>query len=750
MITLPKRLPGPPHVLLLIASFMLAAFEPAPAQGPTALGGTVRDDAGRPLPGAQVVLVEGNRATLTDENGRFLFVSVPAGTHRLRVLSLGFAPTNVTVEAGEALGSRTLDIALEPTALSLPGVQVRALRGGSGDPLAVTQATSQLAGRELERELAPTLAQTLRAQPGVSMRSMGPAATMPVLRGLTGDRILVLQDGQRTGDLGGSADDHGVTIDPLAAQRIEVVRGPATLLYGNNALGGVINVVSDDIPTQRLSDPAGSVNGQTETAYPGASAGAKVALPVAERWTATGRLGGRSTGNVRIPLDPVLGTQLANTDAESWNGSAGVAYLGDRLQAGTAVRGYRFGYGLPLPPDADAVRLEGHRRELIGRAEAEMPGRLLSGAELQATLQEYGHDELDDASGESLQRFALSTRSADLLLRQGRIGRVSEGAWGLSGLYKDYSAVGTAALTPPAHSRGLGIFGFQEVEIGGGLALQIGGRFDHYRIVAEEKAGFGPRRARDFQALSGSAGLRLPLNSSSSASLSFARSFRAPTVEELFSNAAHAGTGAVELGNAELRAERGLSAEGVLRTQSARWNGQLAAYRNAIDNYVHLAAIGDTVVYGSTLPVLTYRQERATLQGIEGSLEWAATSRLVIGTMGDLLHAERADGTPLSFMPPARLGMLTRWDDGRWSAGGDVHHEFRQHRIGAADELPTPAHTVFRAHAALRFRTGGRHHSITLRAENLLDELHREATSRIKDFAPGPGRSFALLYRLHW
>ena len=104
--------------------------------------------------------------------------------------------------------------------------------------------------------------------------------------------------------------------------------------------------------------------------------------------------------------------------------------------------------------------------------------------------------------------------------------------------------------------------------------------------------------------------------------------------------------------------------------------------------------------------------------------------------------------TPLSFMPPARLGALARWDNGRFSVGTDVHHEFRQDRVGAASEQPTPAHAILRVHTGVRFRAAKRHHSIMLRMENLTDELHREATSRIKDFAPGPGRNIALLYRV--
>ncbi|HEX6913298.1 MAG TPA: TonB-dependent receptor, partial [Longimicrobium sp.] len=661
--------------------------------------------------------------------------------------AMGYAPAerSVTVAAGAA--GEPVRIRLEHTPLTLPGIQVTA-SPTAGEVGVVAQATSQLAGRALEREMGGTLAHTLRAQPGVAMRSMGPAATMPVLRGLTGDRVLVLHDGQRTGDLAGSADDHGVTLDPLVAQRVEVVRGPATLLYGNNALGGVVNVISDDVPTHVPGRAEWSAGVQSESAYPGGAANVKVTAPLGGAWAGTLRLGGRSTGDVRIPTDAVLGSRLRNTDMESWNGALGIGRAGERLEGGAVARAYGFGYGLPVPPGANAVSLRGRRWELRAGGELRTSSALAARVRADAAAQDYAHDEIDDVRDHTLQRFALRTRTAGVRVHQRAGGRLLDGAWGLSGLWKAYSATGPEALTPPADSRGLGVFGFQELRLVGGASLQLGGRYDDYRIASHDSDKFGAGRARAFRAVSGSAGLRVPLADGLSAAVSAARSFRAPTVEELFSAAAHAGTGAVELGNPALRAEHGFAVEGVLRAQTPRWTGQLAAYRNRVDDYVYLAARGDTTLYGARLPVLEYAQGTAVLRGVEGQVEVAATRSLVVGMMGDWLHARHADGTPLSFMPPPRLGGTVRWDDGRWMLGADLHHEVRQDGVGAAGELPTPAHTTVRLTAGVRVPWAGSLHSITLRAENLTDEMHREATSRIKDFAPGPGRNLSLLYRV--
>ncbi|HSJ06195.1 MAG TPA: TonB-dependent receptor, partial [Longimicrobiales bacterium] len=302
--------------------------------------------------------------------------------------------------------------------------------------------------------------------------------------------------------------------------------------------------------------------------------------------------------------------------------------------------------------------------------------------------------------------------------------------------------------TPAADARAFGVFGFQEVGTGvAGLAVQLGARVDRYAITARESEKFGPGAHRTFDALSGSIGLRIPLVAGLTGGVTAARSFRAPTVEELFSGAAHAGTGAVEYGDAALREERGRSVEAVLHLRTARLNGQFAAYTNRIDNYIQLTFVRDTVLGSATLPVYAYAQAPATLQGVEGSVEVALHRHVAASVRGDWLHAEQRDGTPLSFMPAPRAGLTLRWDDGRFSLGGDVHHELHQTRSGPADEGPTDAHTILRVDAGARFGMAGRAHAVTLRVDNLRNASYREATSRIKDFAPAPGRNIALVYR---
>lgn len=713
------------------------------------VAGRVRGAAGEAVAGAEVRVLGTTRVVVADGDGRFVVRGLRAGEHRLHVSRLGYAPVVVDVAVRPGASASPVEVVLTETPLTLPGVQVTATPGG-GDVRAVAQSTTQLSGAALERSLSATLAQTLEREPGVAVRYSGPAAAAPVIRGLTGDRILVLQDGQRAGDLAGSAVDHTVTVDPLSASRVEVVRGPAALLYGNNALGGVVNVISDDIPLEVPERVAGEAAGQGESAYGGGGATMRLVAPLGGGWAVGVRGGARRTGDVRIPEDPALGRRLANTGMESVSGTVGVGYAGRAVRAGAALRLYDFGYGLPARPGSDPLRWDGRRAEAVLRAEFELPTVAFPAARLDATLQDYAHDERVVADG-SGNRFELRTAAVGLRLDQSPRGPLGRGAWGVSGLWKEYTSEGAASLTPPATSRAIGVFGFQQLELGdGGAALQLGARLDRYAVASHTAPNFGPGRDRVFAAASGSLGAVLPLGDAMSAAFTVARAFRAPTVEELFSNSVHAGTGAVEFGNPELDAERALGADAVLRFHSPRISGQIAAYVNRVAGYIFPATLGDTVVDGQALPVVGYAQHDATLRGVEGAVEAVVIGSLVASAGGDVVEARREGGGTIPFLPPARITAGMRWDDGIWLVGARVRHAAARTRISEGDETPTGAYTLVDLEGGVRKSIGGAVHSLVFRIENVGDVLYRDASSRIKDFAPNPGRNVGVVYRVRF
>lgn len=775
----------PAHPAASVGAPPVVARRPAVPTAPP-LTGVVQDSAGRPVANVTVALPALQRQTTTNEEGRFTFRGLPAGTYVVNAFQIGFALARATAVVPESGPEVRVTLTMRPTTIRLEAVQVTATPVGT-DPLQITQSTLDLSGKALERNLGASVATTLANEPGISQRFSGPVANMPVIRGLTGERILVLQDGQRAGDLSGASSDHAVTIDPLAAQRIEVVRGPASLLYGTQALGGVVNVISNDIPTQVPSHVQGSFAAQTESVNPGGAGSLGVVAPLGEHFALTARGTVRSAGDFRVG-----GGQGAyfNTFQRTQGGVAGLGFAGDRATGGVVYRGNRFDYGLPAPPgDAGAgAHIRGARNEAAGRTDVTLgtgPFRLLR---VDGNAQWYHHDEVEN-TGAVGTRFDLRTQSLNATART-QFGRLS-GAFGAQGLFRQYQSTGAEALTPAADYTNAGLFVFEELPLAARPAdadtahvhvptVQVGARYDRFGVATRASANpkFGPARTVNFTTFSGSLGGSVPVGTRATLSGSVARAFRGPTVEELYSNGFHAAVGTFDVGNPSLKAEINTGLDGVLRVENGRAFGTLSAYVNRISNFITPTITGVVdpetgapVAAGTAgaVPRSVYGQTDATLRGLEGQIEGTVAPRVVAGAMGDLVRGTLAGGGNVPFLPPARLGATLRYDDGRFTAGGDVRHAFAQNRTsqaacgraGAAlpaDEpgtagvpcvdVATGAYTLVNLNAGVTFTVGGRLHSVLLRADNVGDVRYFDAASRVKRFVGNPGRNVSLVYRL--
>ena len=708
-----------------------------------AVVGTVVDSAGMPLPTVQVVVAGPDRGTSTDQSGRFRIPGIRPGTYDVHATLIGYAPEHTQVVV-PPVGDATVDFVLHHSALELPGLSVTASTTAS-DALRVAQATTEVSGKALMRALSGTVAGTLAGWPGMATRYSGPAAAVPVIRGFTGERILVLQDGDRTADLSAASADHALTVDPLAASRIEVVRGPASLLYGNNALGGVVNVITNTAPSSVPGHLEGYAALQGETASPGGALSAGVTIPVSPTLMVTAGAGGRRTDDLRVGGDAIQ----ENTYSRNLQGRVGLGLVRGRASASGSLRTYAFDYGLPADPGSSegGVHLEGTKHDVSAKAAIGLGDRGVTDLELTATGQLYSHDEVEP-SGDIGTRFELNTETVEVMATT-RTGPLS-GKVGLQGLFHQYDATGEEALTPAANSDGIGVLLFQQLQLadGDGPVLQIGGRYDYYRT--ESEAGdpkFGPGRTSSFGNASASLGLSVPIGTGASLGLSVARAFRAPTVEELFSNAVHEAVGAYQVGTPDLTAETNAGVDAVLRVQRSRVSIEASGYYNRVNDYIAALTVGDTLVDGELLPLDVFQQADARVYGVETKLDVEAWPGLVLGVMGDRLRGDFLDSGPLPFMPADRVGASVRWDDGRASVSSDVRHAFAQDRV-ADNEVATGSYTLVDLAVGATLMAGGRVHTIMLRLDNALDEEYRDATSRIKEFALNPGRNLTLLYRV--
>jgi iron complex outermembrane receptor protein len=421
-----------------------------------------------------------------------------------------------------------------------------------------------------------------------------------------------------------------------------------------------------------------------------------------------------------------------------------------------------------LPSGGDErSRIDGARKEIEGRSDFTLSNSFVNSLRLSATGQWYGHDEINELTGDVNTSFNLKTQTVDLLGRT-KLGAVA-GALGASGIFKQYGSTGAEALTPAANSNGAGAFVYEEVPLqntrGNADALvpklQFGGRYDLYDIksLASSDPKFGPGKSVSVKTFSGSVGVSVPLGPIVTLSGSVARAFRAPTVEELFSNAFHEALGTYDVGNPNLEAEVNQGGELILKAQSARLSAQVATYRNTIQNFITPNIVGDTVIVvdgaPDTVPLNKISQADVRLYGAEGRVEFEAVPHFVVGAMGDVTRGDFiASKVPLGYMPPARVGALTRWDDGKRSASAEVRYAFKQDRVPpaiSADDpagVATEAYTLVNVSTGYVFNVGGQLSSVTFRVDNLFDEKYRDATSRIKTFAFNPGRNFALVYKV--
>src|SRR5688572_22578753 len=449
---------------LLAVVFTLSVDAAAQAGAPLS-GRLVNSLSGDPISAATIVLEELRREAMSAADGTFAFDSVPPGRYHLSVRSEGYSDrrTEVTVSAA----ATPIEVRVDP---ELHFQEVISVAADTRSQFEAFQPTSVLAGQELQKQLETSVGETLQNQPGVAARSFGPAPSRPVIRGLSGDRVLILQDGQRMSDLSSQSGDHGVTVNPAAAERVEVVRGPATLLYGANAIGGLVNIITEDIPTRALDGVNGNFTFDAGTAAKEGGAAGSVRAGNGRFALQVGG-GGRRSGDVDTPAGEVLNSQSRNgfgTLGLSWTGSKGYfggSYGYDDTRHGAPV----VEDGLvELTPRKHAFSLRGGAQGLDGAFDA-----------FRSTLsvRRYKHEEL--LAGDVETAFKNNTIEGEVMGSHRAIGRL-KGSIGGSVIGREFDAVGAEALSPAVDQHGFAAFLYEEVGWPH-ITLQFGGRIDRTR-----------------------------------------------------------------------------------------------------------------------------------------------------------------------------------------------------------------------------------------------------------------------------
>jgi iron complex outermembrane receptor protein len=622
----------------------------------------------------------------------------------------------------------------------------------------MTQPVTVLTDEDLRRRQAASIGDTVGRELGVQSSSFGPAAGRPVIRGLDGARVRVLQNGIDTLDVSSISPDHMVATDSLNARQVEILRGPASLLYGSGAIGGVVNVVNGLIPQSVPPTPTGSfdlrgsdANRERTGAVDLTAGGGGFALNVngLSRKSKDYEIPGAA---VRDDPDSPTG-KLPNSDLDERGGGIGASFVGARGYAGVGVSSLRNNYGIPSP---EAPRIDMEQTRWDFAAELREPVPMFTNAKFRVGYNDYEHSEIE-ASGEVGTVF--KNKAWDMRLELAHVPWADgKGALGFQFQDREFSAIGEEAIIPKTDAKASAVF-LVEQKRWSEWTLEGGLRFEREERKPEGEL---PSRSFSLSTVSGGAiwrfapGVELAFNAT--------HGERAPSIEELYSNGPHHATETFDIGDANLRKEDSRNLDLTLRGKSGPVSWKVSAFASRVKDYVFAASVdadgdgvadrvdeeGEIALDGEFLVQQT-SQADAKFQGVEAEWRYRPDGDgLGLRIFGDYVRGKLTGGENLPRLSPGRYGAEVDARYGPWAGWFSVMQVARQSRT-APLESATPGYTRVDAEASYRFeKTAAGALTLYLQATNLLDEEMRVHTSYLKDFAPLMGRSFTVGVRGDW
>lgn len=634
----------------------------------------------------------------------------------------------------------------------------------------LAQGTSILAGTDLRRLVRGTLGETLDSTPGIHSTYHGPGASRPLIRGLGGDRIRVLQNGIDALDASNVSPDHNTAVEPLFAERIEVLRGPATLLYGSSAIGGVVNVIDNRIPNEpAVRELSGSLEMRG-----GGAADESVGLAALKSGSSNFAMQVDAlklhSGNVRIPRvariddeapsDQPWGT-LPNSDVATDSLSLGATWFGSLGHIGAALSRYDTDYSVPTD---EPISISMKQRRFDLAAELSRPPGVINAAKAKFGIGDYTHSEI--TGGASVNTTFRNKAWEGRLELPHALSRTVDGTIGVQGSHSDLSAAGEEVVFPSSVTTNAAVFALEEWKQGP-VTFQAGARLENQSIKVGDVDPSLPR-VPGYGAVSGQTKDRTGVNGSIGAvyyparrwavGFSLAYSERLPTAQELFSNGPHGGTGSWEIGTGSLGKEKSVGFDLSVRKRSGFVSGSLSGFVNRFQGYVFAQELPSSTIPSELneegLTPYQFTAKDALFCGAEAEvvlhLVEYEDSKVHLQFTWDYVRAEQTtDDAPLPRIPPMRFGTALRFDGVRWHGGVELRSVDRQDRI-AHGETMTPGYTFLDADMTYVIPADRSSIEIFVRGTNLTDREARVHTSFLKDFSPLPGRGVLAGVRMRF
>lgn len=723
--------------IILLFIFCLAFAITALAQATGTVTGTVSlASEDTVIHGATLKINELKLTAQTATDGTFTFNNVPVGKYTIVAHQEGFKDqtASVTVAAGV---TATADLRL-----SITGLQEQVTVTASGAEISTSESISAVGvmdSSQITSRAAVGLGDVLQNEAGVAKRSAGAGDSRPVIRGFDGDRVKVAADGISVGSLGSQSGDHAEPVDTLAVERIEVVKGPATLLYGSNAIGGVVNAVSghDEGAHPGFRGYASGIGGSNNS-QAAAAGGFEYGWGP---WMVWSNLSAQRAGDYKAGGD--FGT-VRNTFANSWTGQTGFGRFGKKAFFTTNFNYYQSRYGVPydfLDPDSPLRSLRMHRGDLKFNVGLTDMGSFITSAKFTVDLSRYQHQEIEDGTvGTTFRNYVDSVRG---MFEERKVGNLT-GRFGFETFRRNFSTIGDEVLVDgPVKQDMYSVFGLEEWTRDR-VTLQFGGRVEHNGYNADNPALLD----RSFTGFSGAIGAKFRTWKGGIFVANYSHGFRAPALEELYNNGPHDGTLAFEIGDPHLKPEINNGLDLSLRHQAGRLKAEANFYYYKFNNFVFLAPTG-VFDPASGLEFAKYLQSNARYVGTELSADITANKYLNVITAFDYVNAELADGRPLPRISPARgrIGLDLHYKD--LSLKPEFVAVSRQDRV-FTNETPTAGYGTVNLIGS--YVIGGKHTAqiLSVNAYNLNDKLYYNHISFIKDISPEIGRGVRVTYTIRY
>jgi len=756
------------HLVIAVVLFLITPLLAYSATGN--IHGVVKSG-DKPVAGATVRILELDRGTRTNASGEFEFSSVPNGAYKIFVRIIGYASATNVVHVND--NTVETSFALRESAIEAEEVIVSAspYAGTSADQY---QSAESKSTQELRESPGSSFSEKISDLPGVNVRYMGSAETRPILRGLSENEVLVLENGLRIGDVATFDPAHTTPIEAEEVSRIDIVRGPASVIYGPNAIGGLVNVITNTIPTfsenpfsGTLSLTGNSVSDEYNGFFNGVYSNSGHAFSISG--------GGLHSQDIHIPtgtyVDPASGvpfnlSRMPQTFNHTQEVGLGYSYQGDFGMIGIGAKDYEMNYGIPGVPTNDnflvavpgTSRITVFKKSLEFRSLFAVDGSLIKQIRLNANYVDYLHSEfptVQDSSGihdDVANNHHKKEFNATLQFQHQQMGNF-QGTVGLWFNTENYVIGGGMPLGPNSVTTGFAAYIFEEYFAGENTRLQAGLRFDNNQIHASnstDSAFLGFDQTRTSNAVTGSIGLIQKLSREMTGSLSISRSFRAPTVQELFANGFDAPSFSYFQGDSSLTPETAIGLEASLKGNFTNVSFELTPYINLINNFIYPFLTGDsTTVAGiGTLANRHFAATTASLIGFEASANFQLVQYLALRTSVDYVDAEDTKANmPLPRTPPMRGLLRLSYQDNMYAAMFEWRLASAQNKLGDGD-TPTAGYGIVNLGAGMRFFQGAIVHNISLHCDNLFNKVYRDNLSFVKDFLPQPARGVRLNYNM--